>query len=302
MKLFKERILPAFILIIVMPVFIVPIAIFANEHYQARIYGYVYAFVMLSVLLYELFTSFKLKWYYATVLTTISIISIFMPIDNLVALSSPDLNIVPSKYLIFLKRALFSWETLIIISVVSLSFFLIELNTLVNMSWGDRVIRLCLMWFSLYALIVSIKFIQISLYYCWYLAIFLIAAPSVTDIGAFFGGKLFGKKWINKPFAPNVSPKKTWEGFIFGILAGWIFCGGMIFGLNMIEGKIWAQVLLFLLIPFAATAGDLYYSHLKRLNDVKDYSKILAGHGGLLDRFDSISFAVLLTSIIYAFV
>ncbi|WP_338822518.1 phosphatidate cytidylyltransferase [Mycoplasmopsis felifaucium] len=302
MKLFKERILPALILGFIVLIFVIPISIFGNNHYQARIYGYVFAVLLLSFLLYELFVSFKMKWYLATVLTTIGVACIFFPIKNTLELVSASRNHEVHNYLMLIKKALFSWETITIISIISVSFYLIELNTISNVSWFDRFIRVSLVWFAMFFLINSIKFIQLALYYQWPLGLFLILAPSIVDVFGFFGGKLFGKKWIKLPFAPDISPKKTWEGFILGIIFGWIFCAGMIFGFNLGEGKLWAQILMMLFIPLCSVGGDLYFSIIKRMNRSKDYSKILAGHGGILDRFDSISFAVMFACIIYAFV
>lgn len=108
-----------------------------------------------------------------------------------------------------------------------------------------------------------------------------------ADTGAYFVGKLWGKHKL----APAISPGKTWEGLFGGLLWGWA----------MVE--IWRQLaaLSFSLgqgMCFAALAcsfglfGDLSESLLKRSVGAKDSSKLLPGHGGMLDRFDSVLFAV----------
>lgn len=109
-----------------------------------------------------------------------------------------------------------------------------------------------------------------------------------TDIGAYVAGNLFGKHTI----APRISPKKTWEGF-FG---GFLFCCGALF----LFTKMYAtpiDIQFFLLFSFfittTATCGDFFESWLKRSAGIKDSGALLPGHGGLLDRFDSILFVTI---------
>lgn len=102
------------------------------------------------------------------------------------------------------------------------------------------------------------------------------------DSGAFFIGKLIGKHYLFK----RISPKKTWEGSIGGFLAA-----GLAGFLNFIlfEGLLLSQwLLLALIINLAGSFGDLTKSMLKRSAGVKDSGNILPGHGGILDRFDSL--------------
>ncbi len=110
----------------------------------------------------------------------------------------------------------------------------------------------------------------------------------ITDIFAYFCGRLFGKHKL----IPEVSPKKTVEGSIGGTL----FTGGafVLFGyvLNVLEKPIshgYVQLFVFgLIAALIAQVGDLCMSALKRHYGIKDFGKIFPGHGGMLDRFDSI--------------
>ena len=88
------------------------------------------------------------------------------------------------------------------------------------------------------------------------------------------------------PMAPVISPKKSWEGFagstFFCVLAGW---GSVVF---LLDGDWWVGVLLGLIGVVAATLGDLCESVIKRDLGIKDMSSIIPGHGGLMDRLDSL--------------
>jgi phosphatidate cytidylyltransferase len=115
----------------------------------------------------------------------------------------------------------------------------------------------------------------------------------LADVGGFVAGKLFGKHKL----APLVSPGKTWEGFL----------GGMIFQLILIVGlavylppEISIVKLLLLVFPVAlySVVGDLFESMIKRNSGVKDSGALLPGHGGVLDRIDGIMAALPLYALI----
>lgn len=113
--------------------------------------------------------------------------------------------------------------------------------------------------------------------------IVLLAATFATDTGAYAAGRTFGRHLL----APRISPKKTWEGALGGVVAGTAagIAAAALLDLRL-EGI--APAAWFTLLPVAAIAGDLLESALKRRMDVKDMSNLLPGHGGLLDRLDSI--------------
>ncbi|ROP66514.1 MULTISPECIES: phosphatidate cytidylyltransferase [unclassified Curtobacterium] len=114
----------------------------------------------------------------------------------------------------------------------------------------------------------------------WVVGFILVVVA--VDTGAYATGLNFGKH----PMAPRISPKKTWEGFagsvaasiIVGILVAWLMLGL----------PWWTGVVLGVLISGSATLGDLTESMIKRDLGIKDISSFLPGHGGLLDRIDSI--------------
>lgn len=108
------------------------------------------------------------------------------------------------------------------------------------------------------------------------------------DTGGYVCGSLFGKTFI----MPTISPKKNWEGVIGGYLFALV--GVILLVFERGYPHYWLIIPPFtLLVCFLALAGDLFESWLKRLANLKDSGTILPGHGGFLDRFDGILFAVI---------
>lgn len=111
----------------------------------------------------------------------------------------------------------------------------------------------------------------------------------ITDSGAYLIGRKLGKHKL----APNISPNKTWEGSIGGTIATVIIVGLYVFFLQEhFTYSLPLMLLMVLILSIAGQFGDLAESAYKRYFDVKDSGKILPGHGGILDRFDSILFVL----------
>ncbi len=122
---------------------------------------------------------------------------------------------------------------------------------------------------------------------------FLIMISISTDIGGYIFGKLFkGKKLI------TISPNKTYSGMIGSFITS-ILVVYLIF-MDYFDNVI--LLILIILISAASQIGDIFISYIKRLSNVKDTGILLPGHGGLLDRFDGIIFAIILGSIIKIFI
>ena len=134
---------------------------------------------------------------------------------------------------------------------------------------------------------------------------FVLIATFGNDIMAYFVGVFFGKHKMS----PRVSPNKSWEGF-FG---GWLLGGLVSLGYAMIvegcgnpvlhnlpifgpDSKWWALVFLSFTLPLIGVVGDLTLSLIKRHFGIKDYSNLLAAHGGVLDRVDSLMFCCIFAS------
>lgn len=116
--------------------------------------------------------------------------------------------------------------------------------------------------------------------------LFVLLAASSSDTTAFYAGTLFGKKKI----WPQISPKKSWAGSMGG-LAGCIICC-TVYGYFFGHAPFIYWVTLAVMLNAASQMGDFFESALKRKLQIKDSGKILPGHGGILDRIDSLVLAL----------
>ena len=127
--------------------------------------------------------------------------------------------------------------------------------------------------------------------YGWEYLLLLAIATFGSDTGAYFAGMAFGKHKL----IPRLSPKKTIEGSIGGIVLGSVL--GLVFAyFTGILAHHWIIVPAIIVMTTTSQIGDLIFSAIKRYFEVKDYSKLLPGHGGILDRIDSLTFNVLIFS------
>ncbi len=115
----------------------------------------------------------------------------------------------------------------------------------------------------------------------------LLALIWGADTGAYFAGKAVGKHKL----LPNVSPGKTWEGFLGAMLSTLIVIGFVIYFFKISENQWLPLLILGYVTVIFSILGDLFESMLKRAAGIKDSGKILPGHGGILDRIDSLTSA-----------
>jgi phosphatidate cytidylyltransferase len=129
----------------------------------------------------------------------------------------------------------------------------------------------------------------------WWVLAYLIIVIAI-DTGAYAAGVLFGKH----PMAPKISPKKTWEGFAGSVVAATI--AGILLAIFMIGTTGWVGLVLALALVGAATLGDLTESLIKRDLGIKDISTWLPGHGGFLDRLDSMLPSTVVAYLVFSIV
>ncbi|WP_243717019.1 phosphatidate cytidylyltransferase [Actinomadura darangshiensis] len=113
--------------------------------------------------------------------------------------------------------------------------------------------------------------------------VIFVATTVASDIGGYFAGSFLGKHKL----APAISPKKTWEGVTGSALTCMIVGGWLVWWL-LDGGQIWQGVIIGLAAVVTATAGDLVESMVKRDLGIKDMGTLLPGHGGVMDRLDSL--------------
>ena len=119
--------------------------------------------------------------------------------------------------------------------------------------------------------------------------VYLLIITILTDTFALFTGKLIGKHKM----APIISPNKTYEGFIGGMIAGVVTA--VVFYHVAINSSLPLSILILIttILSVVGQLGDLVFSAIKRYYGEKDFSNLIPGHGGILDRFDSLIFVVL---------
>lgn len=215
---------------------------------------------------------------------------IFIYIKNISNTSNIDAKQVFSAFVITL--------TCITAILVIINSILIKNNHLHDLK---QIISLFAITFMSFFGMFSIVFI--GLLKGWLIILYFFMITSLSDTFAYVGGMLFGKHKI----APIISPKKTWEGFVFGLVlttsvALLVYYGftnddyaytynelvHFNFFTNKNNAETWFFVIaLIMCLSISGTCGDLFYSYIKRLHRIKDYSDLLREHGGILDRFDS---------------
>ncbi len=293
----------------------------ANEFNQLKyIYISTYLYMILNIVLlcfinYELLKLFSLiqkKYWLFQSLSYISIIFLYLaPYTTEIG------NYPPYKEINLIW--LHSWMIVLFYLFFGLLYLLIaSINKYLSKS------RVLLQYFFVLFIVLAFKSITIIMLdttdYGWTSLLFIFLIVILSDSFAYLGGSLYGKHY----FAPKISPKKTWEGFITGIIFGTLlpfvfailiydlapnitFSNTYTPFISIMPFKISSLGVHFVLLLFAfifsvvSQFGDLFFSWVKRRYDIKDFSNLLPGHGGFLDRLDSLivttTFAFLLTNL-----
>ncbi|MEZ9900100.1 phosphatidate cytidylyltransferase [Vibrio breoganii] len=137
--------------------------------------------------------------------------------------------------------------------------------------------------------------IDTDFYYGAKLVMYVCALVWAADSGAYFAGRKFGKHKM----APSVSPNKTIEGLIGGIIVAMLIGWGLTIWFGLEFSTPWLMMLLTLVTVVISVLGDLVESMFKRVAGIKDSSNIIPGHGGVLDRIDSLTAAFPVFTVLY---
>ena len=127
--------------------------------------------------------------------------------------------------------------------------------------------------------------------------LFVLFASQFNDIAQFLCGKLFKGKWFKRGLAPRISPNKSIEGAVFGSLLSALLA--TLLGIWLTPFAWWLCFIAAYGLAVSGIAGDLLESAFKRQHGVKDTGTMLAGHGGVLDRIDSLLIGVPLFTLAY---
>ena len=140
--------------------------------------------------------------------------------------------------------------------------------------------------------VIALIWLRDDVEYGFLAILYLFVTVWTVDIFAYISGRTFG----GPKFAPRISPKKTWSGFIGGVSAGAI--AGMIFGNFIGDTSLVIIGLVSLVIGVISQLGDLFESAFKRHYNIKDASNLIPGHGGLFDRVDGLMFGAMVAALI----
>ena len=191
-----------------------------------------------------------------------------------------------SLLLIVLNGTLFNIDSLslFVVPILSLTIPIVIYNNSDKYNISDAL------YYIGSIVLLGIAFNSLILYrekdICLCIYIFLISF--MTDTYAYIGGMLIGKNKLT-----SISPKKTIEGSIIGTVMATII-GSCFYNIMINDINIWIVILISLLLSIVSQFGDLFFSSVKRYFDKKDYSNLIPGHGGILDRLDSVIFVTLL--------
>ncbi len=225
-----------------------------------------YAVMLLSLLgMYEFYKVVKEKS-----INAISAIGYLLCIVYYVSLNR-DINLKLTFFMIIIAIVI-----LMCIPVISLKYNFIDVS-------------ITMLTFLYVAVFFSFIVLVDNKVYGEYLVWLIFVSSWLCDTFAYYTGKAFGKRKL----CPKVSPKKTIEGSIGGMLGSTAACGifGFILNLRGINIPIYNFFIIGALCGSVCQFGDLTASSIKRYVGVKDYSNLIPGHGGILDRFDSILFS-----------
>jgi phosphatidate cytidylyltransferase len=209
--------------------------------------------------------------------------------DNKVVQVSHEIGIFIGLFIfILLIGVSFQWLPLISITIIFPLFFTLILNEL----WKKKehpILNISVLVFGIiYVVIPFYLTIDLNLRSTTYLP--TVAGMYIliwtNDSMAYFSGRLLGKRKLFE----RISPKKTWEGTIGGII--FTFIAGFIIGAFVNRGQELFWMVSALIIAPCAIYGDLLESLFKRSLNIKDSGTILPGHGGILDRFDAVLFTI----------
>lgn len=230
-------------------------------------------------------------YYYLVLCGILGVVSLWELIkqEKNIPIYMKDISFIACLLLIFYKYDSSSYYDIINYPLLISMFLMYSLSVIINKKIKKYNYKDGLWLFGITLLmgIMFNGFIKVRMIGL-YQALYCIIVAYSVDTFALFGGKFFGKKKL----CEDISPNKTIEGSIIGSFFGTLF-GVVYYHLVIGNMQISVLILLTLILSVLAQVGDLFFSSIKRYYNVKDFSDIIPGHGGILDRVDSLLFVVL---------
>ncbi|MDQ0148942.1 phosphatidate cytidylyltransferase [Eubacterium multiforme] len=173
--------------------------------------------------------------------------------------------------------------------IVVFATFILLMIPVINLKYTFIDVAITLLGFLYVGILFSFLHLVNMKFGGQYLVWLIFIGSWMTDTSAYYAGRFFGKHKL----CPKVSPKKTIEGSIGGMIGSTIFCGlfGIIVSKYIYIMPVYNYFIIGALCGIFSQFGDLVASSIKRYVGIKDYSNLIPGHGGILDRFDSILFS-----------
>lgn len=173
--------------------------------------------------------------------------------------------------------------------VIVIATFILLIIPVINLKYTFIDVALTLLGFMYAGMLFSFVYMVNTKMNGQFLVWLIFIGSWLSDTAAFYSGKLFGKNKL----CPKVSPKKTIEGSLGGMIGATVFSGffGIIVSMYIYIMPIYHYFFIGALCGIFGQFGDLVASSIKRYVGIKDYSNLIPGHGGILDRFDSILFS-----------
>ena len=235
---------------------------------------------------------------FIALLSAIAVFELYKATGNLKEYLSLSFSLLIAVIVPFIKIPYYA-AVLTVMLAVAITVFLLMMKYFgkYDLKQVYKTFLLSLLPPLFYSSFTSLRFLENGIYYILLFAV----VCAVTDTGAYFVGRAMGKKKL----APLVSPKKTIEGSIGGslcavvilLLIGFVIDISTQFTINYPALAVYA-----LIASVIDQIGDLSMSVIKRTVGIKDYSNLMPGHGGVLDRFDSYMFVAPFTLIFYTFI
>lgn len=310
MKLFKERILPAIFMIIALLLFSFITQFFGPKNSQFGFGIRTFSLVTFSLILifafYEISKVFRFEKMSQIVIICIALAIFFSPFLGI--FYDPLLDIEDQKKILYskiisnhLQDFFSSWYVYMLFTIFYLTQLVRELiinrKILKQFNVLNSIFyRVNLFFIPSIFIILGLKFLCLLSFSNYLIYLLIIIVPIISDVSGFFVGGMIGKKIIKRNLS-SISPKKSWEGAIASFLFSSIF---IVLFLSLtpaldsfalladLSTKSVTISIFSLTLPVMAMLGDLVFSLIKRAFEIKDYSNIFKGHGGLLDRIDSL--------------